>query len=53
MKKADLIDKIADKVELSKKQTEEVVNEFIETIKESLMAGEDVKLIGFGNFEIK
>lgn len=53
MKKADLINKVAENTGVSKKQTEEVVNEFMEVIKEALKEGEEVKLVGFGNFEIK
>ena len=53
MKKADLVNKVAENLEVSKKQTEEVINEFIEVIKGALQEGEDVKLVGFGNFEIK
>jgi DNA-binding protein HU-beta len=53
MKKADLINKVAENTGVSKKQTEEVVNEFMEVIKQALMEGEEVKLVGFGNFEIK
>ena len=53
MKKADLVNKIAENLKISKKQTEEVINEFMEVIKGALEEGEDVKLVGFGNFEIK
>lgn len=53
MKKADLINKVAENTGVSKRQTEEVVNEFMEVIKQALMEGEEVKLVGFGNFEIK
>lgn len=53
MKKADLINKISDNLNISKKQTEDVVNEFIEVIKNTLEEGEEIKLVGFGNFEIK
>lgn len=53
MKKADLVNKVAENLEISKKQTEEVINEFMEVIKSALQEGEDVKLVGFGNFEIK
>lgn len=53
MKKSDLIEKVAENTGVSKKHTEEVINEFVEVVKEALKAGEEVKLVGFGNFEIK
>ena len=51
--KKDLVATIADKVELSKKDTEAVVNAFLDSIKESLKDGEKVTLTGFGNFEVR
>lgn len=53
MNKATLIAKMAEKSELNKKQAEAALNAFIDTITETLKAGEKVQLMGFGTFEIK
>ena len=53
MNKADLINAVAEKTGLSKKDTEAVVTASIEVITESLAQGEKVQLVGFGSFETK
>ncbi len=53
MNKTDLINAVAEKSELSKKDSTEAVNATLETIEESLVAGEKVQLVGFGNFETR
>lgn len=53
MNKTELISKVAEKSGLSKKDAEKAVNAFIETVTESLKSGNDVQLIGFGNFQVK
>ncbi|WP_063657574.1 HU family DNA-binding protein [Candidatus Arsenophonus triatominarum] len=53
MNKTELISKVAAKSGLSKKDAEKAVNSFIETVTESLKSGNDVQLIGFGNFQVK
>jgi DNA-binding protein HU-beta len=53
MNKTELISKVAAKSGLSKKDAENAVNAFIETVTESLKSGNDVQLIGFGNFQVK
>lgn len=51
MNKADLINKVSAKVELTKTKTSEVIDAVVESIKESLNAGEKVTLVGFGTFQ--
>lgn len=51
--KADLIEKVADKAGLSKKDAAPVVDAVFESIKETLSTGEKVQVIGFGNFEVR
>jgi DNA-binding protein HU-beta len=51
MNKTELVAKIAEKSELTKKDSEKAVNSFLETIAEALHAGENVQLVGFGTFE--
>ncbi|HGJ5854389.1 HU family DNA-binding protein, partial [Arsenophonus nasoniae] len=53
MNKTELISKVAAKSGLSKKDSEKAVNAFIETVTEALKSGNDVQLIGFGNFQVK
>ena len=51
--KQDLIAKVAETAELSKKQAALVVGTVFETIAESLAKDERVQLIGFGSFEVR
>jgi len=51
--KQDLIAKVAETAELSKKQAAFVVNTVFETISESLSNGEKVQIIGFGSFDVR
>ena len=51
--KQDLIAKVAETAELSKKQAALVVNTVFDTISESLSNGEKVQIIGFGSFDIR
>ncbi len=61
MTKTDLIDKVAEKTGLTKKDTGEIVNASIETIMEYLSQEADkgeeerdnVQIIGFGTFEAR
>jgi len=53
MNKAELIAAVAEKAELSKKDTEKAVNAFVDAITESLQGGDKVQLVGFGVFEVK
>jgi DNA-binding protein HU-beta len=53
MNKTQLIDVVANKTGLKKKDAEAAVVAAIESIEEALMSGEKVQLIGFGTFEVK
>ncbi|WP_296627275.1 HU family DNA-binding protein [uncultured Negativibacillus sp.] len=53
MTKAELINAVAQKTELSKKDSEKAVVAVIDAISEALAAGEKVALVGFGTFEVK
>jgi len=53
MTKADLIEAVSRATELNKKQAEEIVNTFLESIIDSLNRGEGVELRGFGSFRIR
>ena len=51
--KADLADHLFDTVGLSKRESKEFVEIFFEEIRLSLESGEEVKLSGFGNFNLR
>lgn len=53
MNKADLVAAIAAKTNISKKGAEESLNAMVEVIKEALVKGEKVQLVGFGSFEVR
>ena len=51
--KAELVDRVAKKTLLTKKDVSAAVDALFETIQEALQAGEKVQVIGFGNFEVR
>ncbi|MFS0787628.1 HU family DNA-binding protein [Shouchella sp. 1P09AA] len=53
MNKTELINALAERAELSKKDATTAVNSMFDLIAESLEKGETVQLIGFGNFEVR
>jgi DNA-binding protein HU-beta len=53
MNKAELIAAVAEKAGLSKKDGERAVNAMLDTVIETVEAGEKVQLVGFGVFDIK
>jgi integration host factor subunit beta len=53
MTKAELVAKVASQINLTKKQTEVVVNTVFHSITESLSQGKKVELRGFGSFRIR
>jgi DNA-binding protein HU-beta len=52
MNKADLVSSIAEKTELSKKDSEKALNSLLEVISEALARKEKVKIAGLGTFEV-
>jgi DNA-binding protein HU-beta len=53
MNKSDLINKVAEASELSKKDATKAVDAVFDAISEALQNGEKVQLVGFGNFEVR
>ena len=53
MNKLQLTEAVAAKADISKKVAAEAVSAVIDAIAEALAAGEDVKIAGFGGFEVK
>ena len=52
MNKTELIDAIAKKADLSKKDAENAVKAFTEVVAEELKKGQKIQLVGFGTFEV-
>lgn len=53
MTKKEFIKRIAEKEELSKKEAGDLVETFLTTIEDALIAGEDVQFVGWGTFKVK
>ena len=53
MTKAELINVVAQKTELSKKDSKKAVSAVVDAITEALASGDKVSLVGFGTFEVK
>ena len=51
MNKTELIAKVAEKSELTKKDAEKAVSALLDSIVEAVVAGDKVQLVGFGTFE--
>lgn len=51
--KAELIERVAEKTNLTKKEVTATVDALFEVIQEALQEGEKVQVIGFGNFEVR
>ncbi len=53
MKKSELVAQLADSNDLTKRQAEKVIDDFLDLIKDELAKGEKVVLSGFGTFEVR
>ena len=53
MNKTELISTVAEKTALSKKDCETVVNAALDAMTATLAEGEEIRLVGFGTFEVK
>jgi integration host factor subunit alpha len=51
--KAELAELLFDKLGLNKRESKDMVEGFFDIIHATLVAGDDVKLSGFGNFNIR
>ena len=50
--KADIVEHLHDELGLNKAECKELVEDFFQEIKDSLINNETVKLSGFGNFDL-
>ena len=53
MNKTQLIDVVAAKAELSKKDAEAAVSAVLDSVKDALADGDKVSIVGFGTFAVK
>jgi DNA-binding protein HU-beta len=53
MNKSELIAKVAELSELTKKDSTKAVDSVFEAISDALKSGDKVQLVGFGNFEVR
>jgi integration host factor subunit alpha len=51
--KAHISDLLFDQIGLNKRESKDMVDAFFELISDRLVEGEDVKITGFGNFQIR
>lgn len=51
--KAELAELLFDRVGFNKREAKDIVDTFFEEIRESLAGGTEVKLSGFGNFQVR
>jgi integration host factor subunit alpha len=53
MTKADLVDAIFEKVGLSKKEAQDIIEILFDTMKQTFAEGESIKISGFGTFNVR
>lgn len=53
MNKADLAQALAEKLNVSKREGEDMLNAFVELVTTTLQKGDEVVLTGFGAFSVK
>lgn len=53
MTKADLVNGIFEKIGLSKKEAQEIIEILFDTMKQAFVEGESVKIYGFGTFNVR
>jgi integration host factor subunit alpha len=51
--KADMAERLYEELGLNKREAKDMVESFFDEIRESLAANEQVKLSGFGNFDLR
>ena len=51
--KAEMAERLFDEVGLNKREAKEFVDAFFEVMREALQRGEQIKLSGFGNFDLR
>ena len=52
MNKTELVAAVAERAEISKKDSEKALKAFVDVVSEQLKADDKVQLVGFGTFEV-
>jgi DNA-binding protein HU-beta len=52
MTKADIVDIISKNTGITKMDTEAVVNQMLETVKDAMKSGHNIEIRGFGSFKV-
>lgn len=53
MKKTEIIAKVAEQCNMTKKDAEKAVSSVFDVISEALVQGDKVQIVGFGTFEVR
>lgn len=53
MNKGEFIDRLADRTHMTKKEARGIVDSVLGLIQDTLLQGEEVKLVGFGKFAVR
>jgi DNA-binding protein HU-beta len=53
MNKTELVNSMADKSGLSKKDAEKALNAFLNVVEDAMVDGDKIALVGFGTFEVR
>jgi nucleoid DNA-binding protein len=53
MTKADIVDQIADRTGLTKKDVADTVDSFLDAVSHALVNGQHIEIRGFGTFKVK
>lgn len=53
MNKSELVEVVAEKASVTKKESEKVITAILDSITDTLAKGEKVQLVGFGTFEVR
>lgn len=51
--KADMVERLFEELGLNKREAKDLVEMFFEEIRNALVRGEEVKISGFGNFQLR
>lgn len=53
MNKGEFIDRLSDRTDLTKKEARKLLDSVLDLVQETLLQGEEVKLVGFGKFAVR
>ena len=53
MTKADIVDEIAERTGLTKKDVADTVDQFLDAVSRALASGKHIEIRGFGTFKVK